>query len=127
MIYPNCTAVLEDGRLLVAVTRFDEFYYAIDDEQGLSEDEIGSKVCASVTKATGGGVLSKENVIPICGLWAYIAGKLACDPTNEDLQKKARRCLKYYGEAQAGDDALSGHELAKKLAETSGVSRIEEK
>ena len=117
--------VLQSNRLVVVVTKFDEFYTAVDESQCLSEEEIKSEVCASVTKATGGAQLPKENVIPICGLWAYTAKQLACNPHNEELQKKARKYLKKYGEAQAED--IPGSELARLLEKASNIALVEKR
>ena len=117
--------VLKSNRLLVVVTRFDEFYMAAEDNERLSEDVIKSKLCASVEKATGSTALSKENIIHICGQWAYIAKQLACDPHNKGLQKKARKCLLQYGKMQIGD--ITGDELAKVLEKASNVALVEER
>ena len=114
------SAVFRDRRLVIAVTQFDKQYTPEDDK--LSLQTIREVVCSSVRAAVG-KCIPEDMVVPVSGLWAWIARRLMCNPTNEKERQKAIECLQSYDEEPRGQDDRENIERSQSLVIASNLEK----
>ena len=118
--------VFADGRLVIAVTHFDEYYRHPDEFS--SEQEVKEEVSQKIRSAVH-IPFSEEKVIPVCGLWAFNGRQLRCSPNDKDLKKKCLPFLEHCYQGPRGEDKeipdLSSEEMAKTLETSSNVEALE--
>ena len=118
--------VFADGRLVIAVTHFDEYYCHPDECP--SEQEV-KEVVSQMIKSAVDIHFSEEKVIPLCGLWAFNGRQLRCSPNDKDLKKKCLPFLEHCYQGPRGEDKeiphLSSEEMAMTLETSSNVEALE--
>ena len=126
------TAMVDDGRLVVAVTHYDQYY-----SNGSMEEEMGTAEVITYTQdhlQEAGYSLAREQIVPMSGEWALEARQLKADPNNKSLLSKARRHLEDYKDACAhGEDLdihhevemISAAEVADELEVASNIGKLE--
>lgn len=117
--------VFADGRLLIAVTHFDEYYRHSDEFSSVQEAKEISKMIKSAVDVP----FSEERVVPICGLWAFYGRQLRCNPDDKDLKKKCLPFLEHCYQGPRGEDKeipdLSSEEMAETLETSSNIEALE--
>ena len=131
------SGVIEDGRLVIVVTKFDENYTATSGKV-LDEEQAKERVASSWLKATNQSI-PLERIIVVAGQWALNAQELRKSASNPSFnytrhKRHATNCLSMYpGEArgeQEGFDHLqqmSTEQIAEKLKEASGIVQLEKR
>ena len=119
--------VFTDRRLLVVVTHFDVSYTQEMEDQVLSQDQVREEVYKAVKSATEGTVsLTKDDIVLVSGMWAYVARKLLY--THDDdpsLKSEAKDYLMEFGTNPS--IAISTQDLAQQLEEASGITSVEQR
>ena len=113
---------------MIAVTRFDEFYTAVDDREQLDEEQVKDVVCSSIKNATS-REFPRDSVIPICTRWAFVARQLSFHPQNEFLKLKALKCLSFFPKEfrEMQNQDLHPMSVASILERVSGMKELETK
>ena len=118
--------VFADGRLLIAVTHFDDYYYHPDEFSSVQKvkEEVSQMIKSAVDVP-----FSEERVVPICGLWAFYGRQLRCNPDDKDLKKKCLPFLEHCYLGPRGEDKeipdLSSEEMAETLETSSNIEALE--
>ena len=137
---------MRDGRLAVAITKFDANYCASKSKRRdrrsthITVEKVRKTTTASIKEATGGTDVSEDTIIPLCGKWALAASQLAncliSDPDNEtdERHKEAAKALESYphlslpgGQEQSYTDTiknLSPSDLVMHLENASGITDL---
>ena len=118
--------VFADGRLLIAVTHFDEYYCHPDEFSSVQEVK---EVISQMIKSAVDVPFSEERVIPVCGRWAFYGRQLKCNPDDKDLKKKCLPYLEQCYQGPRGEDKeipdLPSEEIAKTLETSSDIETLE--
>ena len=128
---------MTDGRLTVAITKFDANYNSSKSRKRgqkptqTTVENARKNTCASIMEATGTKV-QDDMIIPLCGEWALYASRLAncfiSDPDNEleDRREDAANALtKYPYLSFPGGQEQSYSECIKSLSHTDLVMHLE--
>ena len=140
------TAAMRDGRLAVAITKFDANYCASKSKRRgrrsshITVEKVKENTIASIKDATNGTKVSEDTIIPLCGIWALAASQLTncliSDPDNEikGRQVEAAKALESYphlslpgGQEQSYADTvknLSPSDLVMHLENASGITDL---
>ena len=108
-------AFITDGRIVFAVTKFDNYYTGSDEEE-LSAVDTQEHVREGLLEL--GFNVSLESIVPISGKWALRARQLQADPQqNMHLLKDARRHLTdcKEKEARGEDESIDCHEQVRRM------------
>ena len=104
-ITDTSTAFITDGRIVFAVTKFDNYYTGSDEEE-LSSVETQEYVRKGLLELKFD--VSLESIVPISGKWALRARQLLGDPQQSmHLLEDARKCLTYCKEKEARGEGES--------------------
>ena len=128
---------MKDGRLAVAITKFDANYSSSKSKRRgrkstrTTAEEVRKNTIASIKDATDTDV-PVDTIIPLCGEWALCASRLAncliSDPDNEieDRQEDAVKALENYPHLSfPGGQEQSYAECIKNLNHTDLVMHLE--
>ena len=112
--------------MVIAVTHFDAYYTAVEDDKQLSAEEVKKTVCATIKNATK-REFPLDNVVPICSQWAFIARQLSCHPSDATLKERALKCLKQCVGENVSSEKKNLHPLAiaSELEKLSGIKDLE--
>ena len=121
------SGVFTDRRLLVVVTHFDKSYTQEMEDQVLSQDQVREQVYNAVKGATESTVLlTKDDIVLVSGMWAYVARKLLYTHDDDpNLKRRAQNYLMDFGTNPS--TAISTQDLAKQLEEASGITSVEQR
>ena len=121
--------VFKDRRVIIAVTHFDSYYTADEDEGKINKSTIKMNVLSQI----GAAIDTRESlpesmVIPVCGQWARFARQLKYHTTDQAKQMVVE-CLRHYNEYPRGQaenlDTLPSDTLAGWLENASGLLELE--
>ena len=123
--------------LLVAVTKFDQKYGTASMLGDVAtEDEVRSKVCGCIEKATSFKVrFQPPQVIMLSGLWALQSKELLSPTCDRQLKQAAAFQLTTWPGLDGGQEEnellnllkLGQEVLAKKLERASGITDLEQR
>ena len=119
-------AFITNGRILFAVTKFDNYYTGSDEEE-LSAVDTQEHVRKGLLEL--GFHVSLESIVPISGKWALRARQLLDDSQQSiDLLKDARRCLTYCNEKEARgeDESIDCHEQVHRMEPRKVATELQE-
>ena len=127
----TCTGVIEDGRLVIVVTKFDENYTTTSGKV-LDEGEAKKRVASSWLKATNHPI-PLDKIIAVSGLWAHTAQELSkSDPDSRmhsRLKQNAVWYLSTYPDEACGEKEgfqhHSSEKISEKLKKASGILSLE--
>lgn len=118
--------VFADGRLLIAVTHFDERYCHPDE---FFTEQMVKEVVSQMIKSAVDVPFSEKRVVPICGLWAFYGRQLRCNPDDKGLKRKCLPFLEHCYQGPRGEDKeipdLSSEEMAETLETSSNIKALE--
>ena len=122
--------LFEDGRLVIAVTHFDEYnrnnkYSSVAYSSVQEVKEVVSQMIRRAVDVS----FPEERVIPVCGLWAFYGRQLRCNSDDKDLKKECLHCLEKCYSGPRGEDKeipdLSFEEMAETLETSSNIKALE--
>jgi len=120
-------------RLVIVVTKFDNFYTESEAYSQISEEKIKENVCASIESATGSTTFPKENIVPVSGKMALFARRHRRMELPTRTQRGIIRFLEDYtdveprGEGQVSKVPTDHLEQADMLEKASGFLVLEER
>ena len=146
MTHNTITGAMRDGRLAVAITKFDANYSSSKSKRRgqrsthVTVENVRENMITSINDATEGTVVSEDTIVPLCGKWALLASQLAncliSDPAKEIeyRQEEAVKALESYphlslpgGQAQSYTNIiknLSHSDLVMHLENASGINDL---
>ena len=127
--------MFEDERLIIVVTQFDVATQPDDSGEDIPAEEVQEDVCQFVSEACPDVKMSRDDVLPLSGLWAYNARMLTCHPDGRQhstYRTSVERSLSICpsiprGEGESRSSFLGARddELAEKLLEFSLLNSLE--
>lgn len=128
------TGAIGDGRLIIGIGKFDSnFIYRTQDtrEDSLTEEAVRLKVTKNLEKISIKNT-SNLNIIPLSGIWALAASKLATclandqsDGNFEKILEDAQRMLEMCPNADLhGGQDESQRDLVRKLDPQAVIERL---
>lgn len=125
----------EHCRIVIVVTKFDNYYTASEQYSQISEEKIKEGVCASIERATGNTTFPKRNIVPVSGKMALYARMLRGRILPRKSQKAIERLLEdYIDSSPAGEGEVSKEKVpsdqfkqADMLEKASGLKALEER
>lgn len=120
------------------VTQFDRTYTPNNPRGEITVQEVYAKVHQLVSEACPHVKISRDDVLPVSGLWAYNARMLISHPDGPERDNYRRSVEWYLSQCQSlpcgqGESRIShftrksDDELAKQLLDVSGLDSIEKR